>query len=362
VTDEGARLLWWANEVEEAHTCGQDPDERWQRMQHPDLVPVAEKYWRSVLARFLAASPAEPDTALRERLAALADEYARAASWRETPEPGDDGDELVVARPLRTVEADLRSLLSAAPPEHHSHCASLHPGEVEGDPCDCRTLRMIDRHMAGQAPAHRGGADDTPVDRLAKPTPGQLIARILDADIDERLVMAERMLDNADTAARCFEMNHEHQVGELAELRSRFSAHMATAQQEIDQLRAQLSAAPPEREDPTPASVRAEALRRIEQREATPGNPADGPYPASVGEVADELAGLVVELDAGPAPRLVRELAARLTEREAPSRAEVINRVSLTVTPGGTFREIATGVVDDLIERDWLQVREGGQE
>jgi hypothetical protein len=84
-----------------------------------------------------------------------------------------------------------------------------------------------------------------------------------------------------------------------------------------------LSAAPPEREAPTPASVRAAALHRIEQREATPGNPADGPYPASVGEVADELAGLVVELDAGPARGLVRELAARLPEREAPSREDV---------------------------------------
>jgi hypothetical protein len=74
-----------------------------------------------------------------------------------------------------------------------------------------------------------------------------------------------------------------------------------------------------EREAPSPASVRTEAVRRIEQREATPGNPADGPYPASVGEVADELAGLVVELDAGPARGLVRELAARLPEREAPN-------------------------------------------
>jgi hypothetical protein len=298
--------------------------------------------------------PAGPDTALRERIAEAVHRDCDGASYDR---PVSD-----CGRCWRTTDA-VMGVLSAAPPEHHSHCASLHPGEVYGDPCDCRTLRMIDRHMAGQAPAHRGGADDTPVDRLAKPTPGQLIARILDADTEERIALAERMLDDADTAACCFTMNHEDQVGELAELRSRFSAHMATAQQEIDQLRAQLSAAPPERETPSPASVRAAALRRIEQREATPGNPADGPYPSSVGEVADELAGLVVELDAGPAQGLVRELVARLPEREAPSRAEVINRVSLTViTPGGTFREIATGVVDDLIERGWLQVREGGQE
>ena len=63
---------------------------------------------------------------------------------------------------------------------------------------------------------------------------------------------------------------------------------------------------------PTAADARARALAAIEQREAVPGDPSSGPYPASVGEVADELAGLVVELDAGPVRGLVRELTSRL--------------------------------------------------
>jgi hypothetical protein len=122
-----------------------------------------------------------------------------------------------------------------------------------------------------------------------------------------------------------------------------------------------------EREAPTPASVRAAALRRIEQREATPGNPADGPSPASVGEVADELAGLVVELDAGPARGLVRELAARLPEREAPSREEAEQTVAVAMDlvdlahadPGS--KRYARAAVTSMIECGWLQVREGGQ-
>lgn len=35
----------------------------------------------------------------------------------------------------------------------------------------------------------------------------------------------------------------------------------------------------------------------IKLREATPGLPANGPYPATVEEVADELAAYILELD-----------------------------------------------------------------
>jgi hypothetical protein len=91
-------------------------------------------------------------------------------------------------------------------------------------------------------------------------------------------------------------------------------------------------------------------MRRIEQREDTPGNPADGPYPASVGEVADELAGLVVELDAGPARGLVRELVARLPEREAPSR-------DLPEPTGWTDAVGADG--EDAITPHWERPRMG---
>jgi hypothetical protein len=113
-----------------------------------------------------------------------------------------------------------------------------------------------------------------------------------------------------------------------------------------------VSAAPPERGPAwaadgsrdsvwvSPASVRAAALHRIEQREAMPGNPADGPYPASVGEVADELAGLVVELDAGPARGLARGLAARLTEREAPSRDPGMFEAQLRKLIADTVRDL----------------------
>jgi hypothetical protein len=110
----------------------------------------------------------------------------------------------------------------------------------------------------------------------------------------------------------------------------------------------------PEREVPSPASVRTAALGRIEQREATPGNPADGPYPASVGEVADELAGLVVELDAGPARGLVRELAARLPEREAPSREAPDQFAGLllgTAPDGSVYTVQADGVSRIALER-----------
>jgi hypothetical protein len=40
----------------------------------------------------------------------------------------------------------------------------------------------------------------------------------------------------------------------------------------------------------------------IAQREATPGLPADGPYPATIEEVADELAAFILELDRTSAP------------------------------------------------------------
>lgn len=45
-------------------------------------------------------------------------------------------------------------------------------------------------------------------------------------------------------------------------------------------------------------SIREQAEYAIRVREATPGLPQDGPYPATIEEVADELASFIDELDA----------------------------------------------------------------
>ncbi len=62
----------------------------------------------------------------------------------------------------------------------------------------------------------RDGADDTPCDENAWPTPGQLLARILDGTAEERLVLCERMIKSAEQAARCEDCDHR---GEIVYLR-----------------------------------------------------------------------------------------------------------------------------------------------
>jgi hypothetical protein len=323
VTDEGARLLWWANEVEEAHTCGQDPDERWQRMQHPDLVPVAEKYWRSVLARFLAASPAEPDTALREErdwLRAWADDLAA-----KVP-PHVDGDESQEALTMRWVAhvglihcntddimPEVRAERDRARDEllewwaEDGYTSARMPWPSPAAGPDAALRERIARAINEAAVKLGEKAYAVPVSAWAT----HAVMGVLSAAPPEREAAVNAFL-------RWLVSMDDPGSGPGMEAR-----RTVTLTQIIDRASDLLDDHPPEREAPTPASVRAAALRRIEQREATPGNPADGPYPASVGEVADELAGLVVELDAGPARGLVRELAARLPEREAPSREDV---------------------------------------
>lgn len=59
----------------------------------------------------------------------------------------------------------------------------------------------------------------------------------------------------------------------------------------------------------------------IAQREAVPGQPSEGPYPASVEEVADELAGFVDELDATCAPGVLVAVAVRLAKSSGKPRA-----------------------------------------
>lgn len=65
----------------------------------------------------------------------------------------------------------------------------------------------------------RDGADDTPVQEGVAYNPGQLLARILDADRDERLKLCAVMIDNAGTAIRCEGMDHE---GDLSRLRKTY--------------------------------------------------------------------------------------------------------------------------------------------
>jgi hypothetical protein len=63
---------------------------------------------------------------------------------------------------------------------------------------------------------------------------------------------------------------------------------------------------------PTILSVRSSAEAAIALREATPGQPANGSYPATVDEVADELAEFISELDTTCARGLRKALVERL--------------------------------------------------
>lgn len=51
----------------------------------------------------------------------------------------------------------------------------------------------------------------------------------------------------------------------------------------------------------------------VRVREAVPGRPEEGPYPATIDEVADEVAAWVRLMEEGPAPRLGAAVVARLT-------------------------------------------------
>lgn len=71
-------------------------------------------------------------------------------------------------------------------------------------------------------------------------------------------------------------------------------------------------------------NIRAGAETAITTREATPGKPQDGPYPATADEVADELADFITDLDKRGAQSL---------------RRRVIDRLRATTTePVGTLR------------------------
>jgi hypothetical protein len=257
---------------------------------------------------------AELDPALRERIAAAIHRDCDGASYDR---PVSD-----CGRCWRTADA-VMGVLSAAPPERHN---------IE------TPQALLDALRAERDQLHQR-----------------------DADKHDRLWgLVDMWRDKAAEARSEEKVAPQHDANEAC-------GRARALDEAADALVETVSAAPPEREAPSPASVRTAALGRIEQREATPGNPADGPYPASVGEVADELAGLVVELDAGPAPRLVRELAARLPEREAPSREEAINVVWRGLSDdlrrarsGGVDVDMRpASIVDALIERGWLQVHEG---
>jgi len=58
--------------------------------------------------------------------------------------------------------------------------------------------------------------------------------------------------------------------------------------------------------------VRAELDHVTRLREATPSRPEDGPYPATVGEVADEVVAWLNEMDRTSAPGLTRAVIAGL--------------------------------------------------
>lgn len=53
----------------------------------------------------------------------------------------------------------------------------------------------------------------------------------------------------------------------------------------------------------------------ISLREATPGMPADGPYPATIGEVADEIVDFIDELDRTCAHGLITAVYDRLSRK-----------------------------------------------
>lgn len=81
------------------------------------------------------------------------------------------------------------------------------------------------------------GADRTPRPGNTIPSPGQLLAAILDAPEAQRLDRMRRILDNSETAIRCFERGHE------AELRRLPALHRALteANTERDKLAARLA-------------------------------------------------------------------------------------------------------------------------
>lgn len=74
---------------------------------------------------------------------------------------------------------------------------------------------LVDRAL----PIIRVGADDTPLPENVVPTPGQLIARFVDGDAEHRLRWAHWMLNSAEEAQRCFQMDHEGAVEYRAEMR-----------------------------------------------------------------------------------------------------------------------------------------------
>jgi hypothetical protein len=64
------------------------------------------------------------------------------------------------------------------------------------------------------------------------------------------------------------------------------------------------------------AHLRAALETVISQREVTPGLPSDGPYPSTIGEVADEIVDFVNELDRTCAPGLINAMHDRLIKDE----------------------------------------------
>jgi hypothetical protein len=273
--------------------------------------------------------PAEPDTALRERIAAAARElHAWNVKGREHCPRfviQDTGEE-------DGYEAIAWVVLSAAPPDRdHSYMDRETAYLWMAAECAQLSTRLTDAGF-GEAAA----IVDAEVDRYreiaaainAAAPPERGPAWAADGSRDSVWVIGERVVQRGPDQTVLLD-------GERVEYPLALATALRCATHSSDYWD-QLA----EREAPTPASVRAAALRRIEQREATPGNPADGPYPASVGEVADELAGLVVELDAGPARGLVRELVARLTEREAPSRDPGMFEAQLRKLIADTVRDL----------------------
>lgn len=61
----------------------------------------------------------------------------------------------------------------------------------------------------------RHGADDTPREPCVVGTPGQLLARILDADEPGRLSMCTQIIDGQQHSHRCLERDHVGQIEQL---------------------------------------------------------------------------------------------------------------------------------------------------
>jgi hypothetical protein len=276
---------------------------------------------RAALDVVLSHESAQPDTALRERIAAAVEREQR---------PSSGSDQIDWARALAITDA-VMGVLSAAPPERdHSYMDREIACLWMATECLQLSTRLTDAGF-GEAAA----IVDAEVDRyreiaaaIAAAPPERGPAWAADGSRDSVWVIGERVVQRGPDQTVLLD-------GERVEYPLALATALRCATHSSDYWD-QLA----EREAPSPASVRAAALRRIEQREDTPGNPADGPYPASVGEVADELAGLVVELDAGPARGLVRELVARLPEREAPSRDWGLFEAQLRKLVAETIREL----------------------